>query len=108
VAVTEEDRARELERTPPEARSNLVFPKYQPIFRRFFLSDSGHIIVQTQEKTKDGMNLNDVFDPEGRFIGRISLKPSGTQILKSKYYALEEDKDGYQYVKRYSVTWKAR
>jgi len=27
-------------------------------------------------------------------------------MLKGKYYALEEDEDGYQYVKRYAVTWK--
>jgi 6-bladed beta-propeller len=108
VAVTEEDRAKELERTPPEVRPNLVFPKYRPIFRRFFLSDSGHIFVQTQEKTKNGMILNDVFDPEGRFICRVPLKPSGIQILKGQYYALEEDEDGYQYVKRYAVTWKVK
>ena len=106
VAVSEEDRAKELERTPPEVRSSLVFPKNHPIFRRFFLSDSGHIFVQTQEKAKNGMILNDVFDPEGRFVCRIPLKPSGIQILKGKYYALEEDEDGYQYVKRYAVTWK--
>jgi hypothetical protein len=28
--------------------------------------------------------------------------------LKGKYYALEEDEDGYQFVKRYAVTWVAK
>jgi len=49
-----------------------------------------------------------VFDAEGRLIGRIPLKRSGGEILKGKYYALEEDDEGYQLVKRYAVTWAVK
>ena len=57
---------------------------------------------------KDGKFIHDIFDADGRFIGRVPLKPFGIEILKGKYYALEEDEDGYQAVKRYAVTWTVK
>jgi hypothetical protein len=104
VAITEEEKAEQKKDTPPGI--NLAFSKHHSAYSRFFLSDLGHVIVQTWEKAKDGKLIYDIFDAEGRFIGRIPLKPSGLEILKGKYYALEEDEDGYQYVKRYAMTWK--
>lgn len=107
--VTEEDRKRQLENTPPEVQANYVFPRYHPVFTGFFLSNLGHIFVCTNEKTEDGQRvIYDIFDAEGRFISRMPLKPSGITILNGKYYALEEDEDGYQYVKRYALTWKVK
>jgi len=108
VAVTEEEKAELKKEAPPGYAREFEFPKNHPAYTRFFLSDLGHIFVQTYEKADGGKLVHDVFDPEGRFIGRIPLKPSGIEILKGKYYALEEDEDGYQYVKRYAVTWKVQ
>ena len=108
VAVTAEERAEQEKDVPPGMTINFDFSKYHSAYSRFFLSDLGHVIVQTWEKTKGGMFIHDIFDAEGRFIGRIPLKPSGIEILKGKYYALEEDEDGYQAVKRYAVTWTIR
>jgi hypothetical protein len=110
IPVSDEDRARELKKIPPDAQAyiSLVFPKYHPVFSGFFLSDLGHIFVRTHEKTKGGQFIYDIFDAEGRFIGRMPLEPSGVTILKGKYYAVEEDENGYQYVKRYAVTWKVK
>ena len=106
VAVTAQEREEQAKDTPQGI--NLEFSKYHSAFYRFFLSDLGHVIVQTWEKTNDGKTIYDIFDAQGRFIGRMPLKPSGIEILKGKYYALEEDEDGYQIVKRYAVTWKVR
>ena len=108
IPVTEEDRKRELENTPPEVQANLVFPSYHPVFSGFFLSDVGHIFIRTKERTKDGLNIHDIFDAQGRYASRIPLKPRGMTLLKDRYYALEEDEDGFQYVKRYKVIWKDR
>ena len=105
VAVTAEERAEQEKDVPSGMKSDFDFPKNHSAYTRFFLSDLGHVIVQTWEKTKDGMFVHDVFDAEGKFIGRVPLMPSGVEILKGKYYALEEDEDGYQTVKRYAVTW---
>jgi hypothetical protein len=108
VTVTDEDKAEELKKTPTQVQASLVFPKYYPAYEHFFLTDLGHVFVKTWEKTKDGKRLYDIFDAEGRFIDRIPLKPSGIEILNGKYYALEEDEDGYQYVKRYTVSWNIK
>ena len=108
VPVTAEEKANEARDFPPDFKVELDFPKYHSAYYRFFTSDTGHLFVQTWEKTEDGKSLHDIFDPEGRFIGRVPLKPTGVEILKGKYYALEEDEDGYQYVKRYAVTWKVQ
>jgi hypothetical protein len=108
VAVTAEDKAERKKDVPPGYDREFEFPKYQPAYSRFFLSDLGHLFAQTYEKADDGKIIHDVFDPDGRFIGRLPLKPSGVEILNGKYYALEEDEDGYQNVKRYAVTWKVQ
>jgi 6-bladed beta-propeller len=108
VAVTEEDKAERRKDVPPGYTREFEFPKHHPAYLRFFLSDLGHIFVQTYEKADGGRLIHDVFDAEGRFIGRLPLKPSGIGILKGKYYAIEEDEEGYQYVKRYAVTWKVK
>jgi hypothetical protein len=108
LAVTAEEK-KELEKTiPVGAPIILVFPKYHAAYDHFFLSDLGHVFVRTWERTKDGKRVHDIFDAEGRLIGRIPLKPTGAGILKDKYYALEEDADGDRSVKRYAVTWKVR
>ena len=104
VAVTVEERAEQ--ETAAKGRGIVFdFSKFHPAYRGFFLSDIGHLFVETYEKTKDGKIVHDIFDTEGRFIGRMPLRPRGIGILKGKYYACEEDEDGYQIVKRYNVTW---
>ena len=108
VTVTAEEKAEREKDVPSGMTVNFDFSKYHSAYTRFFLSDLGHLFVQTWEKTKDGKFVHDIFDAEGKSIGRIPLKPSGVEILKGKYYALEEDEDGYQLVKRYAVTWKVQ
>jgi hypothetical protein len=106
VEVTEEE-IKERAKGIPQG-INVDFSKNHSAYYRFFLSDLGHVFVQTWEKTKDRKSVHDIFDAEGRFIGRVPLKPAGIEILKGKYYALEEDEDGYQLVKRYAVTWTVK
>jgi len=107
-AVTAKEKT-DLEMTvPPGMKVEIEFPEDHPAYSRFFASDLGHLFVQTSERADGGKLIHDIFDAEGRFIGRVALKPFGLEILKGKYYALEEDEEGYQYVKRYAVTWKVR
>lgn len=106
VPITDKEKEERSKDIPPSIVP--AFSKYHSAYYRFFASDTGHLFVQTWEKTKDGQSVHDIFDPEGRFIGRVPLKPSGVGILKGKYYALEEDEDGYQTVKRYALTWTVK
>lgn len=86
----------------------VVMAEYHSAFRSFFLSDTGHFFAETFEMVGDGCFVHDIFDKDGRLLARMPLKPRGLKISQGKYYALEEDEDGYQYVKRYAVTWKVR
>ena len=103
VEVTRREKERWREASPPE--TELELSDHHSAYRSFFLSDEGHIFVQTWEDAGDGRAVHDIFDPEGRFIGRIPLRPSGVEIRRGKYYAIEEDDEGYQVVKRYAVKW---
>ncbi|MDW7761740.1 MAG: 6-bladed beta-propeller [Acidobacteriota bacterium] len=106
VAVTDEEKEERSKGLMPE--TPLVFSKYHSAYIHFFTSDEGHLFVQTWEKTKDGTYLHDIFDAEGRFMARIPLRPTGIEILNGKYYAFETDDEGYQFVKRYAVTWTVK
>ena len=84
----------------------IIFPKYYPAFWHFSTDDEGRIFIQTFEKTEAGSHYFDVFDPEGKYIAKAPLKVRPQTWKKNKLYTIEEDEDGYQYVKRYKVTWK--
>ncbi len=59
------------------------------------------------ERPKDKVGYYyDVFDSEGKFIVKISLKIRPRVWKKNKLYLVEEDEDGFQFIKRYKVTWK--
>jgi len=84
------------------------FAKLHAAFWNLFTSDTGHLFAATWEKAEDGLFIHDVFDKEGRLVARMPFKSLGVEISGGKYYALEEDEDGYQYVRRYAVTWKVK
>ncbi len=108
ITEAEKDEQRKIISADGMGNMKLEFDKVHPAFRRFFLSDQGHLFVETWEKTKDGKTVHDIFDADGRFLSRIALTLSGIEIRNGKYYALEEDAEGYQSIKRYSVEWKVK
>lgn len=99
---------REIEKYSPKGFGDwpVVMAKNHSAFRSFFLSDTGHLFVETFEESGAGLFIHDIFDKEGRLLARMPFKPRGLKISLGKYYALEEDEEGYQYVKRYRVIWK--
>jgi hypothetical protein len=105
LGVTAAEKEAQEKRVPYGTKVTFDFSKYHSAYRRFFVSDLGHVFVETWEATKDGAKIHDIFDAEGRFISSVPFRPLGITILRGKYYALEEDAEGYQYIKRYAVTW---
>ncbi len=87
----------------------LLFPRYFPFFRSISIDEEGRIFVGTYERIKIGEDYvyyYDVFDSEGKYIAKIPLRRRPIVWKKNKLYTIEEDEEGYQYVKRYKVTWK--
>jgi len=104
VRITDED-VRQRIRRVPEGRK-LVVSKFFPAVHSITADDEGRIFVHTYEKAGEGIYYNDVFDSEGRYIAKVSLKDKIQFWKKNKLYAIEEDEEGYQVVKRYKVNWK--
>lgn len=79
---------------------------YHNAFMYLSIDDFGRIFVRTYEKMSNGSGFYyDVFDSEGRYIAKIPLKAQPQVWKNDKLYTIEEDEEGYQYVKRYKVTW---
>jgi hypothetical protein len=105
LEVTEAEIKEATEGLPPDVKVSI--PKYFPAYRWFISDDEGRIFVRTFEQVADGQDYYyDIFDKEGKYIAKISLGFFPRAWKNSKLYMIEADEDGYQYVKRYKVTWK--
>jgi hypothetical protein len=109
--ITEEDRQKEVKflfgdkPVPPGVK--LEWPESHGAFKYISIDEDGRIFLRTFEKTKDGSGYYyDVFNSEGKYIAKIPLKIKPQVWKKNKLYTIKEDEDGYQYVRRCSVTWK--
>jgi hypothetical protein len=83
----------------------MIIPDYWPAYARFCLDNKGWIYVFTYEKAIDA-SCWDVFEEEGRYFARIHLNISPVVIRDSQMYAIKQDEDGFQFVKRFKITWK--
>ena len=105
VEITEEEIKEETEGISPEIK--LSIPKYHSAYRWITTDDEGRIFVMTWERANEGeVYYYDVFDSEGKFIVKIHLKTRPYVLKKKKLYTVEEDDEGYLFVRRYKVTWK--
>ncbi len=108
VKITEEDKEERLKafgRLPPEVK--IEFPKYHWAFENLSIDEEGRMFLRIHEKAENGEgSYYDVFDSEGRYIAKIPLKATPRVWKKNKLYTVEEDEEGYRFVKRYSLEWK--
>jgi len=87
-------------------------PKYYSPFIWIIVDEDNRIFVFTHERPKNkGGRYWDVFNPEGKFIAKIAISHEflmGRPIIfkGGNLYLIEADEEGYQYVKRYKVTWR--
>lgn len=104
IKISREEKER-LEELPETI--NVVQRKYKSAFQRIIIGDAGHIFIQTWEKVtdKDGYYY-DVFDPQGKYIVKVPLMTIPQILKNNKIYTIEEDKEGYQYIRRYQIIWK--
>jgi hypothetical protein len=111
IKIPDEEIKRATRQKLPPGRFYSI-PKYYSPFRWIIVDEDYRIFVCTWERMKNRRGRYwDVFSPEGKFIARI---PISHEVLMGKpiifkggnLYLIEADEDGYQYVKRYKVTWK--
>ncbi|MGD8534273.1 MAG: 6-bladed beta-propeller [Candidatus Aminicenantes bacterium] len=110
VKVTEKDKEEFFERVPEIAgplKDRIEFPNVYPAYQNFTLDAERRLFVRTFEKGKEeGEFFFDVFDVEGRYIAKIPFKGDPRVWKEKKLYAIEEDEDGFQILKVYSVQWE--
>ena len=83
----------------------MIIPNHYPAYWLFRVDDKGWFYVSTYESVKDNLCW-DVFDEKGRYFAQIHSSFFPIVIRDNLMYTVEEDDDGYQYIKRYKVTWK--
>jgi hypothetical protein len=84
-------------------------PSHYPPIRTLVVTDTDHILIRTYVKDGKGGFVNDVFDPEGRFVAQFSLGPEefSMQARDGKLLTLvREDAEGTPLIKRYGMVWK--
>lgn len=88
---------------------DMEMPKYYQPFADFFLDENGRMLVIKHEQAEDGESqVCDVFDAEGKYLCRISLKamlPVALTMSEGKLYIVEEDVDGNPFLVRYAMRW---
>jgi len=105
VKITDEEKEKRTEGL--QGGVNLVWDEHHNPFIYLCVDDEGRIYTQSYEKEpKSGYYYHDVFDREGRYMAKIPLKSRPYVIKKGKLYTIEEDEEGYQFVKRYGIIWK--
>ena len=104
VEITKQEIDEVMEEIPQGMEVSI--PKYHNPFQWFGTDDEGRIFVRTHEQVKEGEGFYyDVFDVEGKFIAKVPLKTRPLLIKDNKFYAVEEDEQGFLSIKRYKVTW---
>ncbi len=84
------------------------FPEYYPPIKDFFVDTQGRIYVETYEDGESpDEEMVDIFNAEGVFIGRSSLKKALSRIFKSdRLHVLHEKESGFQKLVVSNMLWK--
>jgi len=96
--------------------TKVFIPKYWPPYHSFFADDEGRLFVKTfEEGDRPGEYMYDIFNPDGIFIGRMSLniytygrgaKEVCAKAKKRRLYCLEEKESGYKELVVYKMRWE--
>ena len=106
VKITEAEREEASKQFIPSGYK-FKYSEYRSAFQSFTVDDDGHVFVQTWEKSQEpGGFMFDVFDDQGREIGRFPLNVKPSLWKKCKMYTIENAETGAQMVRRYAVEWK--
>jgi hypothetical protein len=109
VPVSELDIERQMKRHGIESRDEVTVPRYLPPIWWIYADEDGRIYVSTwQRDDASGIALFNIFDPKGRYLCdyRIPGEPIG--FKDGRLYAIVQDDEGIQYIKRYRMTWMDR
>ncbi|MDH5385377.1 MAG: 6-bladed beta-propeller [Candidatus Aminicenantes bacterium] len=92
------------------------FPESFPPYQAFFMGDKGQLFVMTYEKGEDsGEYVFDIFNEDGLFIGRKSLRVFfdfinegflWATVKQNHLYCRDEKENGFKKLVVYKMTWE--
>jgi hypothetical protein len=107
VPVTDLDIDRQMKRHGFQSRDEVSFPSHLPPIWWVYADEDGRIYVSTwQRDALSGISIFNIFDPEGRYLCDSRIPGEPIVFKNSELYAIVEDADGIQYIKRYHMTWR--
>jgi hypothetical protein len=113
IPVPEEYKIEFLKSLYDDIKNQYYFPDSMDPFHSFFTDDEGRLFIMTYEKGENpGEYLYDIFNPEGVFICRKSLKvyqDGGglyAKVKKGLFYCLNEKESGYKELVVYRMSWE--
>lgn len=98
-----------------KAKKRIYFPSSMPPFHYFLTDERGRLFVMTYEKgINPGEYMFDIFNREGVFIGRKSLRgfsilemiPLNIKIRNDHFYSIEEKESGFRQLAVYKMNWE--
>jgi hypothetical protein len=109
VPVSDLDVERQMKRHGIQSRDEISVPRYLPPVSWVYADENGRFYVSTwQRDPQSGIDVFNIFDPEGRYLCDYPIPGEPLVFHDGKLYAIVQDDEGIQYIKRYSMTWKVK
>jgi len=109
VKITDAEKQEMIEGSTTPPGYKVKIPEYYNPVYYFVCDDEGRIYVRTFERDSKGGFCLDVFDAEGRNIGKFSLPANELIFVVKKgkvYTTVSKNGQPYSLVKRYSMSWQ--
>jgi hypothetical protein len=109
VPVSDQDIARQMKQHGIQSRDEITVPRSLPPISWVYADEAGRIYVSTwQRDPGSGVAVFNIFDPEGRYLCDYPIPGEPLVFKDGKLYAIVQDDEGIQYLKRYAMSWKLK
>jgi hypothetical protein len=104
--IPEEDIELQMRKHEIKSRDQVYAPAYKPPFRWIYCDEEGRIFVSTWDRYAQTEGYYyDIFDAEGKYLLRKPIEGDPLLFKNGKLYAISTDEAGYQYIKRFNISW---
>jgi hypothetical protein len=107
VPVSDTDIDHQMKRHGIQSRDEVIVPRFLPPISWVYADAEGRIYISTWQRDHiTGIALFNIFDSEGRYLCDYPIPGEPLVFKNGKLYAIVQDSEGIQYVKRFRMIWK--
>lgn len=90
-----------------QSRDEVTVPQFLPPTSWVYADEEGRIYISSwQRDPETEISLFNIFDPKGRYLCDYRFPGEPLVFKDGKLYAVVQDNEGIQYVKRFGMLWK--